>query len=189
MRIEANKSRFLHGELRHGSDIRAAFTLVELLTVIAIIGVLVALLMPAVMRSRTSAERIQCQSQLRQVGLALENYMNAHGSHAKYPNAAVQPSLEKDMQSLLAVLDKFIEGNQAAMHCPSDDQYFPAEGLSYEYANSTLANKTRAQVLQTSQGTELKPSVVQSAYDFIDFHGPVGGPTSRNILFLDCHVE
>ncbi len=52
------------------------------------------------------------------------------------------------------MLGKFIEENQTAMHCPSDDQYFPNEGLSYEYANSTLANKTRAQVLQTSQGTE-----------------------------------
>ena len=95
MRDEANARRFLYGELRSGSGIRAAFTLVELLTVIAIIGVLVALLMPAVMRSRTSAERIQCQSQLRQVGLALENYMNAHGSHGKYPNAAVSRPLNQ----------------------------------------------------------------------------------------------
>ena len=115
--------------------------------------------------------------------------MNAHGSHAKYPNAAVQPTAEPTLPSLLTVLGKFIEENQTAMHCPADDQYFPTEGLSYEYANSTLAGKTRAQVLQTSQGTELKPSVVQAAYDFVDFHGPVGGPTSRNILFLDCHVE
>jgi len=165
------------------------FTLVELLVVIAVIGILIALLMPAVMHSRTNASRMQCQSQLRQVGVGLENYMTALGNRAKYPNAAILPSVTPNLPNLGTVLGRYIEDNQAVLCCPADEKYFPTEGLSYEYANSTLANKTRAQVLQTSAGTQLKPSVVQAAYDFNDFHGPTGSPTARNILFLDCHVE
>ena len=57
---------------------RYAFTLVELLVVIAIIGILVALLLPAIQAAREAARRASCQSNLRQHGVALLNYHNAH---------------------------------------------------------------------------------------------------------------
>lgn len=172
------------------------FTLVELLVVISIIGVLIGLLLPAVQAVRESARKTQCRSNLRQVGMALDRYVDVQGSRGKFPDAAILPSQNPDRDSLVKVLADYTEDNNELWRCPSDRKYFEddgrtyfqAEGLSYEYDASHAADKTREQIL-TLHGNERSSGRVFIVYDFEDFHGPKGEEGSRNYLYLDGHVD
>lgn len=101
---------------------RHAFTLVELLVVIAVIGLLVGLLLPAVQAARNAARRTECINNLRQVGLAFEQHLQTRGTKPKFPDSPRLPVSvnPRKLPGLPEVLAGFTEDNAAMWRCPND---------------------------------------------------------------------
>lgn len=92
-----------------------AFTLVELLVVIACIAILLVLLLPAIQAARAAARRSVCTSNMRQVGLAVINFANAHDG--RFPNTRHTHAAE---QSWIFQLKTYLEDVDEIRTCPDD---------------------------------------------------------------------
>lgn len=131
---------------------KSGFTLVELLVVIAIIGILVSLLLPAVQSAREAARRMQCSNNLKQLTLALHNYVD---TYKVFPTSANSRDLAKGVPSngfswLAKTLPFFEQGtvhNRLNFNLP----------LSTGYPNSTDMTKNFG-VIQTVIPALLCPS-------------------------------
>ena len=119
--------RKLH--LRHG------FTLIELLVVIAIIGVLIALLLPAIQQAREAARRSQCKNNLKQVGLAMQNYIDVHS--VLPPGNVIQGHGATALQMILPMLDNMALYEQLNFERGSGSFYF---GSAASVVNSTAVD-------------------------------------------------
>lgn len=137
--------------VRYSRRSEAAFTLVELLVVIAVIGVLISLLFPAVQAAREAGRRISCANNLHQIGIGLQSH---HGAHKSFPPGGIElRTYWKDTTSRQlawsAFLLPFIE--QESLHAQIDfDKPFDSE--------------ENAQAAATLVSTYLCPSVARTSY-------------------------
>jgi prepilin-type N-terminal cleavage/methylation domain-containing protein len=136
---------------------RLGFTLVELLVVIAIIGVLVALLLPAIQAAREAARRSSCGNNLKQLGLALQNY---HDARKTFPYCNVCTNSSTQGPNWVVAMLPFIEGgnvitlyNRSAFYIDSyQNNSFRASNLPFMLCPSD-ANATAQFNSSTVTGT------------------------------------
>ena len=106
---------------------RLGFTLIELLVVIAIIGVLIALLLPAIQMAREAARRSQCLNNMKQIGLAIQNYVDANSGALPLGRVSYNPASD-----ILTVADGHPDTPWFALLLPYIDQVQLATSYNYD---------------------------------------------------------
>jgi len=166
-----------------------AFSLIELLIVIAIIAILAALLLPVLSRSKEEGRATACISNLRQIGVALQLYVDANNNTLPVMRDAPMDTnaLATNTAPTVNIILGTELGNTNVLRCPSDFQgIFQLTGSSYSWNN--LLNGEKADHLVV-MGLNFKPQAIPVFFDKQGFHVARGATKAVNYLYADQHIK
>ena len=166
-----------------------AFTLIELLLVIAMIGILASLLFPALGKAKEAARSTACLGHLRQIGISLQLYTDENNN--RLPVMRDKPS---DTNSVpgprLPSIDELLApqlGNPQVLRCPSDrTNLFERTGSSYSW-NSLLNGQDAGKL--SALGLQFDPHQIPLVFDKEGFHRARGKGKEMNYLYADGHIK
>jgi prepilin-type N-terminal cleavage/methylation domain-containing protein len=193
---------------------KRAFTLIEIMVVVAIIGLLIAILVPSLSKAKVLAKRTTCASQLHQVGVAMVSYLQ--GNRDRMPFISYMPSIGPAPLTtsqpiwLADVLKPHLKGNSGVLQCPEDKpgfsnrlapntglSFFQSERSSYSYRDRIYIQLGGLTPTEFSPhgpwGRQLKtnkapPNSIWFAQDYDNFHGKAGEIGARRYVYIDGHV-
>ncbi|MGE9289543.1 MAG: prepilin-type N-terminal cleavage/methylation domain-containing protein [Puniceicoccales bacterium] len=191
----------------HRSKISRGFTLIELLAIIAVIGILFGIVIASMSSSRSSASRIKCMGNMRQLGLAMRMYANDHHGYLPKPQGNFLSENHPSVSWMIMVGEylnlRFPEINQDTFFlCPEALNTYPGGNARRTYAINAAGTdgKTAANLMTFEDPARTALLYDSASASTIDGYSVFGINTfeqniewrhddGANVLMVDGHVE
>lgn len=190
----------------------AAFTLMELLVVLAIIVIIAALLLPVISRAKGKARRIQCINNLHQIGIGLQTFLTDKHSYPTLLGSVENPGFWWDQIQIVGFGQSKVNGNdllKGVWHCPTspfaESYAYNAHGVvrmwirtnafGLEYSDSTPIQESDvvapSNMMALGDSLDGQPDLQRRAILFLNAAAPIAARHQGrvNILLCDGHVE
>jgi len=171
---------------------KRAFTLLELLIAITIIGMLLGLLSSSLRRALRGTVSMRCMNNLRQIGMATNMYLE--DNNCRYPTDRTP--------FWFTLFDRYLD-DLDVLECPAHNEYIPGDGRFQSYAynrylsdvhENRITSPSQCMLFTDSTGTGVMVVVsgygrIEKTYSYIDFNTPLGDRhmDGCNVLFTDNH--